>query len=322
MPSTTTELSPMLATLGPPPTGNWAFEMKWDGQRTLATVTDGQCRLTSRTGNDITRSFPELPHLLTTATGGRDCIVDGEIVTLDSEGRPSFARLQRRMHVHRPTEELRAELPVLIYLFDVLALDGESTTELSYRQRRAVLDDLIVPGPRVQLSPYWTDVDAPTMLTVAREHGLEGIVAKDPDAPYLPGTRSDGWIKTPLRRNTEVVVVGWLPGSGKAAGGIGSLLLGAHDDEERLVFIGRVGTGFTAATRRELRSQLRPLERPTTPLAVAPPARETHGAHWVEPILVGEVEYREYAGGSLRHPSWRGLRTDKTVPEVDLPGRH
>jgi len=88
------------------------------------------------------------------------------------------------------------------------------------------------------------------------------------------------------------------------------------------VFIGRVGTGFTAATRRELRSQLRPLERPTTPLAVAPPARETHGAHWVEPILVGEVEYREYAGGSLRHPSWRGLRTDKTVPEVDLPGRH
>src|SRR5690606_38809563 len=167
-----------------------------------------------------------------------------------------------------------------------------------------------------------TDVDAPTMLTVAREHGLEGIVAKDPDAPYLPGTRSDGWIKTPLRRNTEVVVVGWLPGSGKAAGGIGSLLLGAHDDEERLVFIGRVGTGFTAATRRELRSQLRPLERPTTPLAVAPPARETHGAHWVEPILVGEVEYREYAGGSLRHPSWRGLRTDKTVPEVDLPGRH
>jgi len=322
MASVSPRLSPMLATLGEPPSGNRVFEMKWDGQRALITVEGGQCRLTSRAGNDISRTFPELPDPVLTAVGGRDCVLDGEIVALDSDGRPSFARLQRRMHVQRPTEQLRADVPVMVYLFDVLAVDSDCTIDLPYLERRAVLDDLITPSARVQLSPYWSDVDAATMLEVARENGLEGIVAKDPDSPYLPGTRASSWIKTPLRRTTEGVVVGWIPGAGKAAGGIGSLLLGAHDDEGRLVFIGRVGTGFTAATRRELRSRLRPLERSTSPLSVAPPKRETHGVHWVEPTLVGEVEYREYAGGSLRHPSWRGLRADKTVDEVDLPGRH
>ncbi|APE12641.1 ATP-dependent DNA ligase (plasmid) [Rhodococcus sp. 2G] len=315
-------LSPMLATLDQPPSGNWVFEMKFDGQRALVTVEDGQCRLTSRAGNDITRTFPELAEPLISALGRQDCTVDGEIVALDSKGQPSFARLQRRMHVQRPTEQLLSDIPVMMYLFDVLAVDGNSTIDLPYLERRAVLDDLITPGAQVQLSPFWSDVDGSTMLEVARENGLEGIVAKDPNSPYLPGTRAPSWIKTPLRRNTEGVVVGWIPGAGRAAGGIGSLLLGAHNNEGQLVFIGRVGTGFTATTRRELLSQLRPLERPTSPLDVAPPRRESHAAHWVEAILVGEVEYREYAGGSLRHPSWRGLRSDKSVDEVDLPGQH
>ncbi len=129
-------------------------------------------------------------------------------------------------------------------------------------------------------------------------------------------------MKTPLRKNTEAIVVGWVDGRGAARNGVGSLLLGAYDDEGRLICIGRVGTGFSTTLRRLLRQQLAALERPASPLATPPPTRDAKGAHWVEPELVGDVEYREYTGGSLRHPSWKGLRDDKTPDEVDLPGRH
>ncbi len=125
-----------------------------------------------------------------------------------------------------------------------------------------------------------------------------------------------------MRANTEAIIVGWVDGTGSAHGGVGSLLLGAYDDDGRLTYIGHVGTGFTGAGRRALRAQLTQLERPTSPLAAPPPTRDTKNAHWVEPELVGDVEFREYAGGSLRHPVWKGLRDDKSPREVNLPGRH
>ncbi|TCN53446.1 bifunctional non-homologous end joining protein LigD [Rhodococcus sp. SMB37] len=220
------------------------------------------------------------------------------------------------------TPQLRAEVPVTLYLFDVLAVDGHSTTGLPYLERRSLLDDLVEQGTRVQVPPFWTETTGEQMLALAREHHLEGVVAKRIDSKYQPGRRSPDWIKHPLRANTEGIIVGWLPGSGTAAGGIGSLILAAHDDDDRLTYIGGVGTGFSSSTRRELRVQLESLERPTSPLAVAAPARETRGAHWVDAVLVGDVEYREYVGGSLRHPSWKGLRSDKVPGEVGLPGRH
>lgn len=313
----------MLATLGRPPAGEgWAFEMKWDGQRAVAAVAADGPRLFSRNGNDITAAFPELAGPLTEATAGHDVLLDGEIVALDKHGLPSFARLQRRMHVLRPTAQLRNDFPVTYYAFDVLALDGTQTTTRSYLERRELLDSLEISGRRVQVPPFWTGVDGDRMLALAREHHLEGVVAKRVDSTYSPGRRAPTWIKTPLRSNTEGIVVGWVDGTGAASSGVGSLLLGAYDDEHRLVYIGHVGTGFTSATRRSLRDLLATIERPTSPLAAPPPARDTKGAHWVEPELVGDVEYREYAGGSLRHPSWKGLRDDKTPDEVDLPGRH
>ncbi len=159
------------------------------------------------------------------------------------------------------------------------------------------------------------------MLDLAREHGLEGVVAKRADSTYRPGRRSPSWIKTPIRNNTEAIVIGWVDGTGTARNGVGSLLLGTYDDR-RLVYIGPVGTGFTTADRRALRQQLASIERTTSPLAAAAPAQEARGAHWVEPRLVGDVEYREYTGGGLRHPSWKGLRDDKTSDEVDMPGLH
>ena len=313
----------MLATLGQLPGGaGWAFEMKWDGQRAIATVDNGVSRLFSRNGNDITATFPELAVPIVAALDGREATLDGEIVALDANGRPSFSRLQRRMHVLSPTAQLRNEVPVTYYVFDVLALDGKSTTGLPYLRRRAELTDLALSGPRLRVPPYWTDVDGEEMLDLARRHHLEGAVAKRVDSTYQPGRRSPAWIKQPLRANTEGIVVGWVDGTGAARDGIGSLLLAAYDDDHQLVYIGHVGTGFTTTTRKSLREQLTALERPTSPLASPPPARETKDARWVEPQLVGDVEYREYTGGRLRHPSWKGLRDDKTPSEVDLPGRH
>ena len=221
--------TPMLASLGQPPAGDgWAFEMKWDGQRAIAMTRGGQCRLFSRNRNDITATFPELPTAVLDALRGRDAIIDCEIVALDSKGRPSFSRLQRRMHVQKPTTELREGFPVVFYVFDVLEVDGESTTSLPYVDRRATLDSLVEAGPRIQVPPYWTDVDGRQMLDVATEHGLEGVVAKRADSTYLPGRHSPTWTKTPLRNNTEVVPIGWVDGAGTASGGIGGLLIGAY----------------------------------------------------------------------------------------------
>ncbi|GAB2632873.1 non-homologous end-joining DNA ligase [Prescottella soli] len=314
---------PMLATLGRPPAGEgWAFEMKWDGQRIIASVAGGVCRLFSRNGIEATGAYPELVDPLVRLLAGRAAVLDGEVVALDADGRPSFSRLQHRMHVLRPTAALRRTTPVTYYVFDVLALEGDSTTSRGYLRRRELLDGLGLDAPEVRVPPHWVDGDGGRMLDLAREHRLEGIVAKRVDSIYRPGIRSPDWVKTPLRSNTEVIVVGWVPGTGSARGGVGSLLLAARDDDARLVYIGHVGTGFTGATRRALLEKLEPLERPTSPLDAAPPARESRDARWVEPLLVGDVEYREYVGGSLRHPSWKGLRDDKSPDEVDLPGRH
>lgn len=314
--------SPMLATLGTPPNGEgWAFEMKWDGQRIVADIDSGTTLLYTRNNNQVAASYPDLTAAISEVLGNRSAILDGEIVALDSAGVPSFQRLQRRMHVLTPTAALLREVPVAFYVFDVLAINGGDTTRLPYLRRRELLEDLDLSTPAVATPPFWTDADGPSMLDTARDHGLEGIVAKKATSLYLPGKRSPSWIKTPLRNNTEVVVCGWIPGEGAASGGIGSLLLGAHNTDRELVYIGHVGTGFTAKARRELLAQLEPTEQPAPPFDTAPPRSLTKGAHWVSPTLVGDVEYREFTD-RLRHPAWKGLRDDKGPSDVDWPGSH
>ena len=225
-------------------------------------------------------------------------------------------------HVLRPTAQLRNEALTSYYVFDVLDVDGKSTTELPYLERREALANLSLEHPRIKVPPHWLNVDGPTMLEVAKKHHLEGIVAKNISSIYQPGKRSRDWIKTPLRANCEAVVCGFVPGSGGAAGGAGSLILGAHDDSGGLRYIGNVGTGLTDRQRRELRDKLVELEQSVSPFTVEPPRAVTRNASWSRPVLVCDVEYREFTGGSLRHPSFRGLRNDKTADEVDLPGRH
>ncbi|MGB3946007.1 MAG: hypothetical protein WBK76_04200, partial [Candidatus Saccharimonadales bacterium] len=238
--------------------------------RAIATTGKKTPALWSRNGNNVSETFPEIVDALVTVFDHRKTVLDGEIVALD-KGVPSFARLQRRMHVRTPTTELQNAVLTAYYVFNVLDIDGTSTTELPYLERREALSSLSLEHPRIKVPPHWLNVDGAAMLEVAKEHHLEGIVAKSINSTYQSGKRSPSWIKTPLRANTEAIVAGVVEGSGSAAGGIGSLILGAHDDSGSLVHIGNVGTGLTDRQRRELREKLVELEQPISPFAIEPP---------------------------------------------------
>ncbi|MEV6772404.1 non-homologous end-joining DNA ligase [Nocardia sp. NPDC051030] len=311
--------APMLATGGTPPDGpEWAVEMKWDGVRIIAMCDGGECKLYSRAGNEVGGSYPELVSALKALSGNGFLILDGEIVAQDAGGAPSFGRLQRRMHVARPKAQLIAEVPVQLFAFDLLALGDRDLMKEPYLKRREWLSELEFSLP-LSAPPHWVGADAKELLKVAQEHRIEGIVSKRTDSVYLPGRRSPAWIKTPLRQNTEVVVAGWTPGAGGFGTTFGSLVLGAYDESGRFVFIGNVGTGFTQAARRIIRATLDEIEIPISRFDPPPPEAAAAGWHWVEPILVGDVEYREFSGERLRMPAWKGLRTDKPPAVVEVP---
>jgi bifunctional non-homologous end joining protein LigD len=309
-------LTPMLATPGtlPPPAQDdaWGYEFKWDGVRAISVVEAGTVALWARSGTDITARYPELGRLPNTIAG-RDAVVDGEIVALDARGRPDFGALQGRMHRTGPeVRRMAAAAPVTYLVFDLLEEDGESLLGLPYAQRRERLEALGVGGERWVPTPWFRGGGA-AVLAASRDNGLEGIVAKRLDSPYRPGLRGPDWRKVKNVRTQAVVVGGWRPGQGRRAGGVGSLLVGVHDDAGRLVYAGHVGTGFTAAALEELEPLFTAADAP--PFADALPREVTRDAHWVVPELVGEVAFAAWtADGRMRHPSWRGLRDD-LVPE-------
>lgn len=309
----------MLATAGRPPAGSgWAFEFKWDGVRAILDVTGSGLTVVSRNGNDATASYPELAVVIE-RLAGRTAVLDGEIVTHDQAGRPSFSLLQQRMHVRTPSAGLLARVPVQLYLFDVLAVDERVLTGERYEQRRDLLEGMGLEDAVVKIPPAFTDLPGADVLDAAAANGLEGVVAKRLGSVYLPGVRTRDWIKTPLERTTEVIIVGWTPGGGRRAGTIGSLLLGAYDQQDRLVYLGHVGTGFSHTALRQLQAQLAPLGRPDPALDEPVPREHARDATWVQPVLVGEVAYRTMTPDRrLRHPSWRGLRPDRTPDEVRI----
>ncbi|MGW0251085.1 non-homologous end-joining DNA ligase [Nocardia goodfellowii] len=312
--------APMLATAGPVPADDdlrYAYEFKYDGIRCLARITGGTCRLITRNGNTITHSFPEIADELITLAAGRELVLDSEIVTPDRGGVPRFALMSRRLGVMRPSQTLLRSVPAQAYVFDLLHLDGRDLRDLPYLARREHLAGLELPHPPILLSPYYLDIPVSRMLEVAATYQLEGVVAKLVDAPYRGG-RSQAWRKLPLRRTTEVVVVGWLPGT-SAGREFGALLIAAHDPEGHLRLFGRVGTGFSDATRRTLHRQLHGLAAIAPTVIGTVPSSIAARARWVLPQLVGEVAYRERTASSLRHPSWRGLRPDREMHEVRLP---
>jgi bifunctional non-homologous end joining protein LigD len=314
-------VAPMLATLGPLPKddGAWAFEFKWDGIRAIGYVDGGRIRITSRNGNDLSASFPEL-RALGEHFGSHRVVIDGEIVAFDDKGRPRFQKLQPRIHAADAlkAKRLAAEQPVVYVIFDLLYSDGESLLALPYRVRREKLEALNLDrtkGGAWTLSPRF-DGPGADILQASKEQGLEGILAKRLDAPYLPGKRSPSWIKVKNILTQEVVVGGWTPGEGHRQGRFGSLLLGIPSDDG-LEYVGQVGTGFSDAILDDLTGRLQALPVDSSPFATDVPRRYSNDATWVEPTLVGEVTFSEWtAEGRMRHPSWRGLRDDKSPDEV------
>ncbi|GIG88348.1 non-homologous end-joining DNA ligase [Plantactinospora endophytica] len=313
-----TLIRPMLAVAGDlPAEPGWAYEFKWDGVRALGYLSrSGRFRLLSRNDKDITGSYPELD-VLPSLLPGRDVVLDGELVTLDERGAPSFSALQRRMHVVAPSPALVASTPVRYVLFDLPRLD-RPLLDRPWSVRRDALRELGLDHPRVTESPVF-DRDPDSVMRAAREQGLEGVVSKRVDSRYQPGRRSPDWRKTALIQTTEVLVGGWRPGAGRRAGTVGSLLLGVHRRNGGLAYVGGVGTGFTTGMLHDLDRRFPALARETSPFATPVPASEARGARWVEPVLVGEVVYRTVTpDGRLRHSSWRGLRPDRNPDEVTL----
>lgn len=294
--------------------GAWV-EMKWDGIRAVGAWDGERLRLFARSGNELTHRYPELT-AVDAGLGAAPAVLDGELVALEPDGRPSFPLLQTRMNLERAADIAREarRTPVQYYLFDVLAHDGDDLADLPLHDRRDVLEAVAAASiGSVVVPPVFDDVDA-ALETSARLR-LEGIVVKDPRSRYLRGSRSESWLKVKNTATQEVVIAGIRPGKGGRSSTFGSLLLGIPGGDG-LRYAGRVGSGFSDATLAALMKRLLPLRTDENPLVGVPPL-DARDALWVRPELVGEVEYGEFTpGGILRHPRWRGLRPDKSPADV------
>jgi bifunctional non-homologous end joining protein LigD len=314
-----TSMAPMLATPGTLPEGRavWAYEVKWDGARAIAWAEGGRVALHSRNGKDVTATFPDLAGLAE-HLGMSAVILDGEIVALGEDGRPSFARLQNRLHIADPREARRraAVDPVDFVAFDLLYAEGRSLLELPYDDRRARLEALGFNGPNFTTTECFRDISGRDVLQAVTANGLEGVVAKRRTSTYRPGRRSPDWIKVKISTTQDVVIGGWTDGRGERTGELGSLLLGIPEGDG-LAYVGKVGTGFSDRARDDLLRSLAELRSEANPFGSTITDAEAKGAHFVRAQLVGEVAYGEWTpAGRLRHPKWKGLRNDMTPDDV------
>jgi bifunctional non-homologous end joining protein LigD len=314
-------VQPMLARLStlPAEDSQWAFEVKWDGVRAICPSQPGRIHLWSRNRNEVTGAYPEL-RALNRALGSHSAILDGEVVAFDEDGRPSFERLQTRMHVRGApaVRRLAKTTPVTYVLFDLLWLDGHSLMARPFAERRERLAALGLDGERWRVPEFHVG-EGEAFLAATREQGLEGIVAKRLDSHYAPGRRDAGWLKVKNANRQEAVIGGYTTGKGARAKTIGALHLGMHDDRgpadpRPLRYVGKVGTGFDDAELARLSGLLGEIEQERSPFVGAQPPP---GAHFVEPKLVCEVRFGSWTkDGILRHSVYEGLREDKDPAEV------
>jgi bifunctional non-homologous end joining protein LigD len=295
----------------------WAYEIKWDGVRTVAFATGTGLRLQSRSLRDVTVQYPEIAALGASLSPGT--VIDGEIAALDESGKPSFERLQSRINLAsaRDLAARQVDTPVTFLVFDLLYQAGSDVMGLAYIERRGLLENLGLEGAGFQV-PRAHLGDGPALLEATRQQGLEGLMAKRADSTYLPGRRSRAWVKVKNFRRQEFVVGGWLEGSGARAGRIGALLAGYHG-AGGLRYAGRVGTGFNSAELERLQRRVEPLARSVSPFGPEPalPVEVARAGHWVEPELVVEVAFSEWTqAGTLRAPSYKGERSDKDPAAV------
>ncbi|HEV7400076.1 MAG TPA: non-homologous end-joining DNA ligase [Solirubrobacterales bacterium] len=309
---------PMLAKLSKLPANDdgWAAEVKWDGVRAIAYYRPGRLELQSRNLNDVTAQYPEVRGL-SRQLGARDAVLDGELVAFDAKGRPSFERLQQRIH-QTSASVVRRRMkshPVTYVVFDLLYLEGQRLMSEPYSRRRELLEGLKLAGESWQVPGYFPG-QAGELLEASAAQKLEGIVLKRLDSRYSPGKRNGSWLKVKNLGRQEFVIGGWQEGEGRRRNSLGSILLGYFDEHGELRYAGKVGTGFSDRDLDELLRRLRPLARKPNPFAGRRGPRQ---AHFVEPELVAEIEFRELtAEGMVRHGSFKGLREEKPAAEVGV----
>ncbi|MBJ7470732.1 MAG: non-homologous end-joining DNA ligase, partial [Solirubrobacteraceae bacterium] len=311
-------IAPMLAVPGDLPArqDEWAFEVKWDGVRALARSEPGRLHLFGRSGREITASYPELA-ALNRQLSSHEAVLDGEIIAFDEHGKQSFSSVQHRIQVtdRSAAARLARENPVTYMIFDLLWLDGHSLVDLPYEERRTRLEALgLAGGPNWDVPAF--HVGAGTeLLAATAEQELEGIIAKRLGSAYEPGARAQNWRKIKHTRRQEVVIAGISPGRGNRTGSFGALQCGVYSAAGELSYCGGVGTGFTDAMLREVLRATEGLEVDDTPFAGT--KQPPKGTRFLAPELVCEVEFAEWSrDGSLRHPTFRGLRFDRDARDV------
>jgi DNA ligase D-like protein (predicted ligase) len=288
----------------------WIFERKLDGERCLAFGQGGEVRLLTRNKKPANAAYPELVEAL---AGQRadGFVADGEVVSFDG-ARTSFERLQQRIHVAEPSHELRARVPVYYYLFDLMYAGGEDVRQRPLRERKELLRGTFTYDDPLRFTAH-RNTDGVTYYAQACRDGWEGLIAKRADAPYRGG-RSRDWLKFKCETGQEFIIGGYTDPQGSRAG-FGALLLGYYDSDGKLVYAGKVGTGFDHVLLHDLHAELVKLEIPEPPFQRGKLPRP--GVHWVEPRLVGQVGFTEWTGdGQLRHPRFQGLRRDKDPADV------
>jgi len=300
---------------------DWLFEIKWDGYRAVAFIDNGKVRLVSRNQNELTARYPELKDLAKSVKA-ETAILDGEVVALDEQGRASFSLMQQRTGF-RPggrRAATNADVPVLYYAFDLLYLDGYDWRKVALGERKKKLASLLIAGDAVRFSDHY-ERQGKALFEMARQKGLEGILAKKRDSVYHE-RRSSEWLKIKIRHRLEAVIGGYTEPEGSRAH-FGSIVLGLYDKQGRLIHVGQAGSGFNQKSLAEIWKLLKKRETKHNPFHGEVEALRK--VYWVKPDLIAEIEYAEWTEGTssgtgpkLRAPVFLGLRDDKDPKECVL----